>query len=105
MVAAPSIWDIQPPSTPDPVSKAAAASIVGVAGTLRRNVFLTVSAMAPVAEWQIEHTLQLAGNTVRPRIWELMKAGLIERTEERGRTPSGRSCYLYVISEKGRAAL
>lgn len=92
------IWDhVPPPSTPDSHSREAAERIKGVAFTIRNEVLLTIARRGPIAEWEIERILDLPGNTVRPRVWELMKQGAILRTDERGTTPSGRSCYLYVV--------
>lgn len=101
-----SLWDHlgTPPTTSDAMSRAAAGSITGVAGTLRKAVALYVRDHGPVAEWRIEAALDLAGNTVRPRLWELCNARLVEQAG-RSRTPSGRSCHLYAITDLGRAVL
>jgi predicted ArsR family transcriptional regulator len=102
----PTFWDhlATPPSTRDSMSRAAAGSVSGIAGTLRRQVAEYIRDHGPVAEWTIEGGLGLRGNTVRPRIWELSNARLIEH-RGRGLTPSGRSCHLYALTPLGRSIL
>jgi predicted ArsR family transcriptional regulator len=104
-----SLWDAMPPPDPppttaDPMSRAAADSIAALAGAVRRRVAEYVNAHEPVAEWTIERELGLSGNTVRPRLWELMRADLVE-TAGRGITPSGRECHLYRLTPAGRVAI
>lgn len=99
-----SVWDA-PPSTSDENSQAAAASMIASAGTLRRVVLSCIGNNRGIAEWDLERRLSLPGNTVRPRVWELLKAGVIRRLDEKGVTPSGRACYLYVITDEGRRML
>ena len=101
-----SLWDLRitPPTTADPMSRAAAASIAAISGSVRRSVAEYVGAHGPIAEYAIEYGLELRGNTVRPRLWELVGLGLVE-TQGRGVTPAGRSCHLYVLTASGRAAL
>jgi hypothetical protein len=93
-----------PPTTADPMSRAAALSMTGVAGAIRLRVAEYIGERGPVAAWMVEAGLALEGNTVRPRIWELRKAGLVE---ERGigTTPSNRTCHLYSLTDAGRVAI
>ena len=100
------LWDgWPPPSTPDENSQEAAESVILSAGTWRRRVAEYVAEHGPVAEWQIERGLRLAGNTTRPRVWELHRAGVIRRIEAKGTTPSGRACWRYVVVLGWRAYL
>lgn len=84
-----------PPSTPEPHSLAAAAAILPVVGTRRAIVLQAIQDHGPIAEWQLEALLGWPGNTIRPRIWELIQVGLIER-QGTIPTPSGRTSWLYV---------
>ena len=93
------------PTTADENSREAAESMVLSAGNLRRSVMQVIARWGPIAEWQVSEHLNMAGNTTRPRIYELHHAGYIERAKEKGTTPSGRSCWLYVASAVGRMAL
>ena len=85
-----------PPSTPDPNSIAAANSIRSTVDTQRAHVLQVVRDHTPggVAEWQIVEITGLAGNSVRPRLWELLKLGLVIRRGT-NRTPHGRKAYLH----------
>jgi predicted transcriptional regulator len=94
-----------PPATADPNSQAAAESMVLSAGNLRRAVMQVIARWGPIAEWEIEAHLGMSGNTTRPRVWELHRGGLIERTPHKGLTPSGRACWMYVATAEGRRAL
>ena len=89
-----------PPTTADVMSRAAAASMLDAAGGIRRRVAECISQYGPVAEWRIEEILGIEGNTVRPRIWELRHAKLVE-SRGSGLTPSGRRCHLYVLTALG----
>lgn len=102
----PSVWDgWATPSSPDENSMAAASSVLGSAGSLRRQVAAAIAESGPYAEWELEVLLHRSGNTIRPRVVELHQAGVIARVEEKGTTPSGRSCWLYAITGTGRRLL
>ena len=102
----PTIWDgWAVPTTANEYSREAAESMIGSAGTIRRNVAIDIRAWGARAEWQIESDLRLRGNTIRPRLKELMNAGIITLDPEPGVTPSGRRCGRYVITELGRKLL
>lgn len=87
-------------------AQAAAKAIAPHSGTLRARVLDALGA-APggLAADQIERTLSLSGNTVRPRLVELRKAGLAEQSDRTAKTRSGREARLWVITDAGRAAL
>ena len=97
-----SLWDtMTPPTTADPMSAEAAASMVGPAKPLRLRVLEAILRREPVAEWELEEQLGMPGNTLRPRLWELTRAGLVARGAG-GTTPAGRACYLYGTTILGR---
>lgn len=86
-----------PPTGKDENSVAAAEAIIVAAGSLRRRVAVYVADHGPVAEWEVAEALGLSRPTATPRIFELHTAGVITRHEIKGKTPSGRSCWRYVI--------
>jgi predicted transcriptional regulator len=47
-------------------------------------------------EQEIEQALALPGNTVRPRLWELEKAGQVVKSIKTRLTRSGRQARVYV---------
>lgn len=99
------IWGWRdPPSTSDANSRAAASSL-GNAGSLRRIVARWIAEHEPVAEWQIEDGLELRHETASARVYELHEGGLVVRLERKGRTPRGRSCWLYRVTPLCRAIL
>ena len=101
------LWDAigAPLSTSDPNSREAAESMLGAVGTIRHQVAAYIANHGPISERQLEDALDYDGNTIRPRIVELSRAGIIARCEETGVTPSGRKCYLHVATEMGRRLL
>jgi hypothetical protein len=102
----PTIWDgWAPPTTTNEYSREAAESMIGRAGTIRFKTARFIRWQGPLAEYEIELSLRLRGNTVRPRLKELMNAGIITLDPEPGITPSGRRCGRYVITEFGRKLL
>ena len=102
----PTIWDNwAPPTTDNEWSREAAESVLGSAGTLRRYVAATIENLGPLTERGVEVVLNLSGNTVRPRLWELQRHGIIELDKEPGVTPSGRKCGRYRITALGRKLL
>lgn len=101
-----SIWDgWATPTTRDENSTAAASSMLDSAGTIRHKVAQCIAERGPVAEWEIDRILGLSGNTARPRIWELYKTGIVTRDKNKGKTPSGRACWRYVITGLGERLL
>ena len=95
-----------PPSTPEPMSQAAAASMVEAAGTIRAAVLRLVERFEPITAEQIEELLDMRSQTITPRLWELCKAGKIEKLKgAHGRTRSGRACNFYVVAKPVRTTL
>lgn len=90
---------MRPPSHRDPNSLAAAASIRRSSPAQRERVFRAIELSGPLAEYEIGQALGIPGNSTRPRLVELMEDGRIERCGK-GRTPSGRSCWLYKTKAK-----
>jgi response regulator of citrate/malate metabolism len=84
----------QPPDNGTTTSKAAAKSVD--AATLRACVLETIEAAAAgLTREEIEAATGLSGNTVRPRVWELVHAGLVAECGTR-RTASGRAAAVMV---------
>jgi hypothetical protein len=52
-----------------------------------------------------KHAFERLASGIGARCHDLRKNGFIERTGEKAKTPSGRSGYLCVITEKGRRYL
>lgn len=90
---------MSPLSHSDPNSLAAAASVRGTVAAQRERVRLAIEEHGPVAEWELDEILGLSGNSTRPRLVELMAQGRIER-KGKGKSPSGRSCWLYATARK-----
>jgi predicted ArsR family transcriptional regulator len=71
------------------------------AHTLRQQVFLYVlnqGSMGATLE-EIEHALQLPGNTVRPRRIELEEKGFVIDSKKTRKTASGRSAIVWIVPE------
>lgn len=86
-------------------SKAAAKAIAVKSGTLRWRVLFALSYIGAGTAEQLERNLDLSGNTVRPRLVELRKAGMVIQTEHTATTRSGRAACLWQITEAGCDAL
>lgn len=83
-------------------SKDAATSIGSVAATLRELVYNKLASLENGAtEQELEVLLNLTGNTLRPRLWELEGNYLYEarivKTENTRPTRSGRLARVYKI--------
>lgn len=85
-------------------SKAAAKAIAVNTGTLRWKVLFALRYLGMTAE-ELEQNLGLSGNTVRPRLVELRKAGMVAQSEHTALTRSGRAACLWQITQAGRNAL
>lgn len=109
--AAPEDYDEEPPlfaSKPPPhngtkTSIAAAASVADKAATQRAAVLRCIaSSSSAMTREEIERHMNLPGNAVRPRVWELLgKNGhpvKIRESGERRRTLSGRFAEVLVIA-------
>lgn len=67
------------------------------AAAIRERVYAHLAALRPdgAIEQEMEFTLALHGNTLRPRLWELEKAGRVVKTDETRLTLSGRQARVY----------
>ncbi len=86
---------VEPPSSGSATSEAAAASMSSAAGNLRTKVLAYIIERDGATDAEIAEYFGLADNTLRPRRWELVKAGLIYRTTETRTTPSGRQAAVF----------
>lgn len=78
-------------------SREAALSVYETAPTLRARVWRHLRETGGATEEETEAALGLAGNTCRPRIWELRKAGMVEDSGDRRSTRSGRQAVVWRI--------
>ncbi len=81
-----------------PTSKAAAESMRHLSVTVRNRVYehLLEQADYGATAAEIEDTMCIAGNTLRPRLVELRQAGRIEDSGRTRPTPSGRQAVVWV---------
>lgn len=79
------------PYSDEGTSREAAQSLHGLP-RLRALVLETIRAEGErgACNHELEGLLMLSGNTVRPRVWELRRLGLIEDSQQRRKTASGR---------------
>lgn len=95
--------ELSPPHNRTPTSVAAAASKVSDAATERARVYIYLASLGAVGATreEIEDALHMPGNTVRPRVWELMgNGGHVARIMEAGvvrLTRSGRRAEVLVV--------
>ena len=77
-------------------SREAAETIEPKAATLRRMVldFIRGQGEHGATRQEIEAGLVMSGNTVRPRVCELMEMGLVVETDITRNTPSGRRAFV-----------
>ena len=87
----------KPPSSGSPTSAAAADSMSSEAGRLRARVlaFLIDCGDAGATDAEIEQHFGRPGNTMRPRRWELVNAGLVYDTDETRLTPGRRKATVW----------
>jgi hypothetical protein len=91
------LWDY-PPHNGTPTSIDAADGLVD-ASTLRATVLEAIK-QAPngLTREELEKATGLSGNTVRPRVWELLHDGRIMQAGTRP-TASGRAAAVLVVKE------
>lgn len=92
-----------PPHNKRPTSVHAALSVAQAATALRAKVFECLrSHPAGLTREELEAALGLPGNTIRPRVWELMGNGghpvRIRESGIRRRTASGRFAEVLVVA-------
>jgi hypothetical protein len=73
-------------------------SVKPITGFQRRKVFAAIKAygLSGITCQQLEIVLEMSGNSIRPRIVELMEQGLIEEAGTRP-TKSNRQATVYVV--------
>jgi hypothetical protein len=71
-------------------SRAAAAAIAPVVPTQRRDVYHYIAQHGPITRAAISAALGIGGDSLRPRVRELIDAGLVRVVDEAGTTPRGR---------------
>ena len=92
----------QPPDNGTATSKAAAKAVPDAA-KLRACVLAAIAdAAAGLTREEIEAATGLSGNTVRPRVWELVRAGIVKPEGVR-KTQSGRAAAVIVRVKGGES--
>ena len=94
-----------PPSNGTVTSDLAAVAITPHAATQRITVLSAIVAMDGATRQQVEEYAALDGNSVRPRVRELLKAGWIEEGVDYRRTASGQFALVLHATEMGRQIL
>ncbi len=77
----------------------AAVSMYEPASSLRERVFAWFEAHGPATDQEMLAALALRYQTGIPRRWELVNAGRLEDSGERGRTTSGRKAIRWRVRE------
>jgi hypothetical protein len=83
-------------------SRAAAKAVrPGFAARSRRLILDAVEASMPdgLTREELEDRLRLAGNTVRPRVWELLASGALVESGRTRPTRSGRDAAVLIVPE------
>ena len=85
-------------------SKAAAASMVAIAPSIKRRIydFILSRGARGATDDELEVALDLTHQTASSRRYALAQAGAVKRTDEKRPTRSGRSAFVYV-AEPGAA--
>lgn len=97
--------DLLAPSVPVDTSEDAADALNTPQGKARRltdrHRILMVLATGPKTREELEGETGLIGNTVRPRVGELMTGGYVRQLEATKLTSTGSKAHLLQITEKG----
>lgn len=84
----------------DGPSAEAAEAISGRARTIRVEVLRTlIRNVGGMTADQIASDLQMSVLTVRPRVSELHRAGMIRKTDRRGKNESGMSATVWTLAD------
>lgn len=89
------LWDL--PHNGTPTSKAAAEA-KGNAATERELVYRALAQAVEATREELETLTRLSGNSLRPRIYELVKAGRVEETGATRPTTSGRRAAILRVT-------
>lgn len=78
-------------------SREAAESIKPSLGRLQEAIFMFIRDAGEhgATADEIHRETLLAGNTIRPRLLELIESGKIEKTDVKRKTQSGRNAFVY----------
>lgn len=102
------------PSAPtrrnDPVTSFEAAEMVGVSRMQEETIRALAGLSYPVEEWWLQELVEkrlgcrLSDSTIRTRLSELVRKGLVEIADRRGYSRTGHRCARYRLAEVGVAA-
>ena len=102
------------PSAPtrrnDPVTSFEAAEKVDVNRMQEETVKALAGLSHPVEEWRLQELVgkrlgcRLGDSTIRTRLSELVRKGLVELVDREGRSRTGHKCSRYRLAEVGVAA-
>ena len=90
-----------PPHNGTPTSIAAADAIADQLGRLELLVLRGVIGLGTATTEELEESLMLPGNTVRPRIWSLRKKGFVRDMDGTRTTKSGRQAQVHTATPAG----
>jgi hypothetical protein len=73
---------------------------------LRRRALETIAqSETAISADEVAVAINRSAFSVRPRVSELLRLGLIEPADSRGRNQSGMTCHLWRVTARGREAL
>lgn len=94
----------------DPVTSFEAAEKVDVNRMQEETIKALAGLSHPVEEWRLQELVgkrlgcRLGGSTIRTRLSELVRKGLVELVDREGRSRTGHKCSRYRLAEVGVAA-
>lgn len=94
----------------DPVTSFEAAETVDVNRMQEETVKALAGLSYPVEEWRLQERVErrlgcrLGDSTIRTRLSELVRKGLVEIADRRGYSRTGHRCARYRLAEVGVAA-
>jgi hypothetical protein len=83
--------------TPQPTSAAAAIKAYPKTGTKRAQVFNAIRLFNGLTDEEIENTLTMSGNTVRPTRVSLVRDGLVMDSGQTRPTKSGNEAIVWMV--------
>ena len=94
----------------DPVTSFEAAEKVDTSRMQEQTLLVLRGLSEPVEEWRLQELVEkrldcrLGDSTIRTRLSELVKKGLVELVDREGRSRTGHRCSRYRLAEVGVAA-
>ena len=94
----------------DPVTSFEAAEKVDTSRMQEQTLLVLRGLSEPVEEWRLQELVEkrldcrLGDSTIRTRLSELVKKGLVELVDREGRSRAGHRCARYRLAEVGVAA-